>query len=432
MARLASVRWQLGILALLFVGSMLIFWPGIVSPDGANQYAAARAGVYTDHHPPAMSFAWRYLDRIYPGPGLILTLHLSMLYAAAAIFVISFRTSLFKWWYAFFPLIPNILSYSALIVKDVGFTYSYLLAGAILAYMMLNKVKQGKFLLLTLVIVLLFYGTAVKYQARFLLIFLTLGVGFCLQYKYSWRAVVGGFVLYLVLLQAMLSFNAWLVPEQQESHSWQLVKLYDLTGISLALNKPLYPEFVKQNPNYNFAKVKAVFSQSEVDPLVFPVNSPLKSGVNEQQRTELARYWLRTVTDHPIYYLQHRLRLWSFNMFSTPSGRSHPADYFRSTFFGPLFSQPLIYETIGIVYGLMKNILQFIWLLPLLLFYTYLSFAKRNKSSAAAPLMMFCAVSVTMLIVLFFFSMAATARYVFICTCLVHASHGFAYKCWRS
>src|SRR5258708_7528872 len=126
------------LLGLLFVVSLIALWPGVMSPDASHQYAAAVAGIYTDHHPPAMSFLWRYLDRLYPGPGLMFSFHLTMLYSAAAIFIYIFRHSLFKWWYAIYPVIPNIVAYSSLIVKDTGFTYAYLLAGAILAFLMVN------------------------------------------------------------------------------------------------------------------------------------------------------------------------------------------------------------------------------------------------------------------------------------------------------
>jgi hypothetical protein len=425
-----SIRWPLVTLLFCFIASLIIFWPGIVSSDAVTQYNAARAGVYTDHHPPVMSFLWRYLDMLYQGPGLILLLHLVMLYAAAAVFAITFRDSKFKWWFAFFPLIPNILSYTPLIVKDLGFSYAYLLAGALLSYIIVNKVTKLKYVVLTLVLVLLFYGTAVKFQARYLLIFFTLGAGYCLDYKLNKKTFITGAILYIVLLQAMFSLNSYLVPNKQESHSWQLVKLYDLAAISVQLNQPLFPDFVKQNSNFDFEKVKHLFLDSAIDPLVFPVNSPLKSGYNLQQRTELFAYWRSTILEHPFLYLKIRFNLWANNFISVPSQKSHPASFFKDTILGPLLSQPHVYSAVDLAFKSFSVLLQFIWLLPLLLIYTYLGIVKLKSSKYAVPLLMFSATSIGLLVVLFFFSMAATARYVFICTCLVHASHGFAYKCW--
>ena len=92
-------------------------WPGIISPDAIGQYAIAHSGLYTDHHPPLMSFVWHYLDLIYPGPGMLLLLHLLMLYTAAAIFIYIFRASYFKWWYAILPIVP--VSYTHLTLPTI-------------------------------------------------------------------------------------------------------------------------------------------------------------------------------------------------------------------------------------------------------------------------------------------------------------------------
>lgn len=427
-----SVRVPLFILAILFTVSLFILWPGIISPDAAVQYAAAKAGVYTDHHPPIMSFVWRYLDQLYAGSGLILLMHMGMLYAAAAVFINLFKDSWFKWWYAIFPLIPNIVAYTPLIVKDVGFAYAYLLAGAIIAHLMVKKPKKNKYILIILALILLFYGTCVKFQARYLLIFFTLGIGYCLNYKLNWKSVLAGILLCAGLLQAMISFNTWLVPNSQESNSWQLVKLYDLAAISLDLDKPLFPEFVQQNADFSLTRIRKLFSPSEVDPLVFPEHSPLKGGTNAAQREELLNYWRATILQHPFLYLKHRARLWQYNLFSTPSGRSNPIEYFKNTNIAQWLYQPQVFNAIDAAYKTMQVGLQFIWLLFLLIIYTYLSYSRRHKSSYAPPLIMFCGTSWMLLGVLFFCSMAATSRYVFICTCLIHASHGFAYKCWRT
>src|SRR5579871_5154950 len=123
----ALSAWLL--LGALLCISFIALWPGIMSADATTQYMAAKAGLYTDHHPPLMSLVWRYLDLMYPGPGLLFSMHILMLYAAAAILIYLFHDSKFKWWYSVYPVIPNMLAYTALIVKDTGFTYAYLLSG---------------------------------------------------------------------------------------------------------------------------------------------------------------------------------------------------------------------------------------------------------------------------------------------------------------
>ncbi len=430
MVNKAVLPWSL--LFIFYTMSIIVLWPGVMSPDACSQYAAAIAGLYNDHHPPAMSLLWRYLDRIYAGPGLMFTFHISMLYGAAAIFIYMFRNSIFRWWYTMYPLLPNMLAYTALIVKDTGFTYSYLLCGAILAFMMINKINSYKYFLLTPVILLLCYGTAVKFQAQYVLIFFTVGIGYCIgNYKLSWLAVFYGIIINLAIMFFINTTNAVLVPQSNESHSWQLVKLYDLSAISLELNKPMYPDFILRQPNFEFKRVQQLFEPREVDSLVFPTNSVLKPGNTHQQREELSNFWYKTIKQHPLIYLKIRLRLFSYNLTTSPSDRSNPVMFLSTTTLKSILEYHFFNNLINTSFNLIKVALRFIWLLPLLLFYCYIGIININKKPDAAPLLIFSLTCVTLLLVLLFCSMAGTARYVFLCTCLIHASHGFAYNAWH-
>lgn len=426
----ACPAWLL--LGSFYLISLMAFWPGVVSPDAKNQYAAAISGVYTDHHPPLMSFVWRYLAKIYPGPGPMLLLHLSMLYLAAAIFIYIFRNSKFKWWYAVYPIIPNMLAYTSLIVKDAGFTYCYLLAGAILALLMVQRDNRYKSLLLITTIILLFYGTAVKFQAQYLLVFFTIGIVYCLEnYKLNWRTLVRGVGLNFAILLAIMWVNAYLVPKTQKSNSWQLVKLYDLSALSVALNKPLYPGFVLKQANFNFEKIKQQFNAQEVDPLVFPKDSLLKGSNDPYLQTQLLKYWWEMLQEHPLTYLKIRLKLFSYNLTTAPSERTNPIEFLNTTAMQPLLQNTFIQNLLNAGYSGFKIALRFIWLIPFLILHCYIALSRFKVTVEAAPLLMFSMTTLALLLILLFFSMAGTARYVFLGTCLIHASHGFAYRAWE-
>ncbi|MEO8700963.1 MAG: hypothetical protein ABI867_13025 [Kofleriaceae bacterium] len=53
---------------------VLYAYPGMMSIDSVDQLREARAGFYTDAHPPAMAALWRVLDAIVAGPFLMLLL----------------------------------------------------------------------------------------------------------------------------------------------------------------------------------------------------------------------------------------------------------------------------------------------------------------------------------------------------------------------
>lgn len=415
-------------LAAFYLGSLFILWPGVISPDAMNQYQAALAGVYSDHHPPAMSLLWHYLNLLYAGPGLLFALHLTLLYSAAAIFIYIFRTSKFKWWYVVFPLIPNMLAYTVFIVKDASFVYTYLLAGAIISLLIVQRQSKFKIPLLALCLLLLFYGTAAKFQARYLLIFFTLGIGYCYDYKFALKNIMVGIALCAALLGAMFAFNSYMVPNAQQQHTWQWVKLYDLSGISLELDKPMYPEFIKHNPNFDFARIKQQFDPQKVDDLVFGSDAPLRGGDNAIDRDTLWHYWFNTLKQHPWLYLKVRFKVWSYNLTSVPSEYNNPTKFLARTALKPIVEIPFMQACIDGAYQFINGALRFIWLVPFLIFYTYLGIKHFKRNSYAVPLTMFCVTSIALLLILFFFSMAGVARYVLLCTCLVHAAHGFAYR----
>lgn len=419
------------LLACFYCLSVFLLWPGVMSPDAAAQYKSAISGIYNDHHPPMMSLLWRYLALIYPGSAPMFLLHITMLYASAGIFIYLFRHSKFKWWYAIYPLLPGILAYTALVVKDAGFTFAYLLSGAIMTYVIIERPKRFTITLLFLSLILLFYGTAVKFQAKYILIFFTTCMAYCIcNYKLTVRVLFVGVLIYILIFAGIYNANAKLVPKSHESHSWQFVKLYDLSAMSIALNEELYPSFIKQQPNYDFARIKKLFSPSEIDPLVFYANPVLSGGTDAAQRRELQKYWLNTVTQHPFVYLKVRFKLLTYDLITAPSERSNPVNFLRSTALKNLLDYPWIEKLINGAYSAFKFGLCFGWWLPILFLYLYIGIIKIKTHKAAIPLLTFSLSSVALLIVLLFFSMAGTVRYVFLCTCLLHISHGLAYWSW--
>lgn len=422
----------LGSLIIIFLVNVCTLWPGVMSPDATWQYTAARNGFYSDHHPPLMSFVWRYLDMLYPGPASMFVLHLSLLYIASGIFIWLFKNSRFKWWYVVYPVLPSILAYTALIVKDTGFTFSYLLSGAILTALCMHRVKRYRSLLLSIICLLLFYGTAVKFQAKFILIFFTFAVSYCAcNYQITLKTLMMSITLFTLIFGGVLQVNSILVPKTQEAHSWQYVKAYDLSAISIELNTPLYPDCIKNQLNFDFGKIKQAFLVREIDPLVFTKPALIEKVKDDVERAQVWDYWFKTITEHPILYLKSRLKLFSYNLTTAPCDRNNPVKFLSTTALAPLLNIPGVDTTINAGYTIFKIILRFMWLLPFMFINIYLGFKSYKHTKTAMPLLYFNLSAATLLLVLLFCSMAATARYVFLCTCFIHISHGLTYRTWQ-
>ena len=116
-----------------------LVWPGFWSGDTYGQYAMALTGVYTDHHPPMMSWLWGYLNQLLPGSGLLLILHFTWLYTAVFYLMKSFEPRPIRLIYLALPLIPQILLYAACMWKDVGFAFSFLYCAAYLGFLTMHQ-----------------------------------------------------------------------------------------------------------------------------------------------------------------------------------------------------------------------------------------------------------------------------------------------------
>lgn len=418
------IRKEYLALFLLFIVHLIVLWPGSLTTDSQQQYDAAITGQYSDHHPFIMSFLWRYLDKLYPGPGLMLLTHLGLLYGSTFFLIKSVDHQKWRFSLMVTPLIPHILCYSGMIWKDVACAYSYMLVLCVLAYLSIRDKKLTFSILLPLLIILA-YGTLVKFQAQYLapivLAWMTLHrTHYTFKKSFFQNALVTASIFYGMIL-SIQHFG----PKVEENHSWQLVKLYDLSAIAVHLNEDIFPEFTKTK-TFSIKELHQRFNHKRVDDLVFS-DPILQKGSTEEERQQVWNTWAKEVLKHPLIYLRHRAAnlgyvllstpefdsISSFiNQISTPESMTHKGLYLSARILGYLFLAHLI--GIALSFG-----------------YLMLSLVTLGKTRSAIPLFFLNATGLAMVFFLYFFSMAGTPRYTYISICLVHASHVFAWICWK-
>ncbi len=421
-------------LVFIFLINVLIIWPGQMNPDSIGQYNSAINSEYTDAHPPMMSVLWRLLDFFHKGPGLLFLFHLLLLYTALIIFISIFRESKLSWFYVIFPLLPQILFYSGGIWKDVGFAFSYLLSIAIVSFLISKNKKPGFFLIL-LIFFLLFYGTLIKFQAMYVLPFMLFGLVYTLNdFKINFKIFILTLFSYVYFIFLANAFNNYFVGESKKSHFWQFVKLYDLAAISLQANQELFPDFIKQNQNYSFEKIKKRFNPEQVDEIVFPKDSPLIKGKNEEERNALLNCWYYVIYQYPFFYLKHRFRNWLYIIKAMPLQKLEKLDLrkFQGIKWFANSKENLLNKLFFNFLKIIRYIFRFGFLLPFIIFYFFLGLITFSRiPKFAMPLIIMNGLNITFLFILFFFSMAGMMRYVYIVVCMVHASHPFAYFCFK-
>jgi hypothetical protein len=278
----------------------------------------------------------------------------------------------------------------------------------------------------------MFYGTAIKYQGQFVLPVLCAWLVWVQRPVWPvWKKLMVVGATYGALMMAVTGVNKMLVPQSNESHSWQFVKFFDLTGISLSLNEPLYPSFITQRPQFDFEKIKQIFQPYAVDPLVFGEDPILIKGADDAQRQEVWNLWRDQVLAHPFLYLKTRLHLWMYNMTGKPF---MGADSVRST---PVLNQwyekvAFLEDTwVGSVVSWTMNLFRFVWMLPLFLLYGVLGWRYRKDLPSAQALWFTVLTALSLMVVLIPFSMAATPRYVYFSMVLFYMSHPLAWMTWK-
>lgn len=409
-----------------------IVWPGFWTADTHAQYAMALSGLYSDHHPPMIAWVWGILNGLLPGSGLLLLLHLSFLYVAIFYLIKSFSQQKIRFAFLLLPLIPQIFIYAGFIWKDVGFAFSFLCCAAYLSYVTSTQKPLSSYALISILLVL-FYGTALKFQAQYCAPILLLWIAHSLaRYEINLKRFVPLFcALLFVFYGSLKTFNDYWVPENQRNYSWQYVKIYDLAAISVNSGVMFLPDFIK-NTNFSDKTLHDTFYRNgvpvSVDDLVFGPDAILRKGNSAIERTLIYKAWVHGVMSHPLIYLRHRANNMAHALLSRPGFMYVPQALSHiGTPETPLYR--VLYASLAIIfYALMSHINAAI----LCLIYLAYSVKMQTRSWAAMPLLYFNAIGLTALLILFFCSMAGTPRYTYILVCMVHASHVFAYQCYRA
>jgi hypothetical protein len=275
---------------------------------------------------------------------------------------------------------------------------------------------------------LLFYGTGVKYQAIFVLPVMTLWFALTILKDGPLLKKIGLLLsLWISVLFACDLLQKTVVSSVGENHSWQNVKLFDLAGMSVHLDKDLFPEFVKQGPEYTFEKMKETYSPYRVDELIvgWAPGASLRPGETKEQRDILWNTWFQALKDHPTAYLSHRFAVWK-----TMVSRSPMKFLDDLTNVEALPSQiKYVLSIVGFqLLNFIKEVTYFIYYVPFLLIYFFLGlFNWRKKRQYALPLTMMTGAGIALMAALFVFSMASDLRYIYMTMTFFHFSHPIAW-----
>ncbi len=296
---------------------IVLFYPGFVSSDSAEQWLQARSGQYTSVHPPIMAQLWSLTERIVPGPGGMFLLNSLLFWAGLA----WLAQALFRRpgsQVAFVLLIglwPPVLGTLAHVWKDIPMAAFALLALAALAW----ELQRPSRWRLGLAVLLFALACAHRHNA------LPLVLPFLLHIVI--RAGVPGWPARL-FASAALALLVFLLaglparhPDVSTRQVWPVTAIWDLAAVSIAENEMRVPADWRA-PDLSVNELREAF-QPWSNTTVFDTDKLLISLYRDptpEQNASLRQAWLALWLEAPIPMLRHRLRLTRL-LFGVPPGQ---------------------------------------------------------------------------------------------------------------
>src|SRR5215470_16614346 len=310
----ASLRAERGativIAALVIVGfglELRAFWPGLMSTDSFEQYVQAALRRYNDHHPPIMAWVWSRTDRVIPGPGGMLIVHLALLWSGLwAVAEGARRRGLrHAWLIPPIGVLPWVANIAGVIWKDVGMACALLSAGGLL-YLVEDGEGRVRVAAIATAVVLIVYATMVRANG-FLAALPLAGYAAAIAFPRLTftRAAAAGAILVALVLGGQQVLDRKIL-DASPRHLSQLVMLFDLSGIACRGAQIDMPDAFRR-PGYDQAALCRAYDPDQVDRLFFFPESPLQMSADDEAFAKLRTKWISTATEHPMLYLAHRM-----------------------------------------------------------------------------------------------------------------------------
>jgi len=311
----------------LFVLLLLALDPGVIFYDSFNQLQQAISGVYFLHHPPLMAFLWSLMLKIYFNSSTMFIFNLILVIAAVGLYytaLSNIKNNKVLLFYLFIPLMPWVMLYEGQILKDCQFVFSFMFVSSMLLYITMrnNELKiTTKVIFHILILVVLFYGTSVKYQAKFVLPFYLFWLA-SLQFKKNLYRLIIWAIYCFVIIEGINIANNYLITKKegtswQDGKSWQTVKLFDLIGISALANQDLIPDFIKTK-DYDFDKLKSIYYSDRVikrsDIYPYDKHNFFCKINDDKLLDQLQEKWKNSVRSYSFNWLEHRAQTLYFTL----------------------------------------------------------------------------------------------------------------------
>lgn len=290
-----------------FIVSILTFYPGWITGDGAYIYSEIKSGIYSDWHPVFNHYIWAFFDHIYNGSELFFLVQILIYWVIFFIVSMCFiELKVFSTLFILLGLFPGLFLLSGMIIKDVTFTIIFSLTWIILFF--IYKKKRN---LLVIENIALFFlvltAIGIKPNALSALPFLLFFWGYVI-----FNNLKKSFIFMIILFSLILSLYYIINNNNKivKSYPIQYTQSYDLLGISVLTGENLMPQYLKNIIKDN--NLSSLYYVGSND--YFFYNYAKQIGIdygglrtkNIQDLNELSILHKKAIFEHPKEYISHR------------------------------------------------------------------------------------------------------------------------------
>ena len=321
-----------------------------------------------------------------------------------------------------------------MIWKDSFFALSYLLAfSIIIRYQLLEKLKPSIITKLLTILILL-YGTAIKYQAIYcipLALFWYLRVFFKLS---NMKNILITIILSVGVNYAIDFANKYIANDFNDDtkYGWQEIMLNDLLYISVRKDEVLLPSYIKDNQNFDFTWLKENYYHGMILLIRHKEGSAFSIATSVENQNELYQCWKAAIVKYPFSYLRGRVnfigkifRTKDFNQQETLPNNPILKDTYNAALLDNSVKEGVYAYT---KYFAFITPLKFY--VPFILLYCFLGVRSylRHNSTGGYICMMLSLYSLFFILIMTFKTVFFDFRYLFICHVMFHFSHPFAWR----